>query len=287
MSAQGPKSAIETLPPLRDVIRDHNLKAQKSLGQNFLLDGNITDKIVRNAGDLKNVTAFEIGPGPGGLTRSLLKSDVKKVIAIEFDERAIHALQDLKTASENRLDIIHGDALGTDLIRLSDAPRAIVANLPYNIATPLLVGWLKQIYENRDAFKSMTLMFQKEVGDRIIAKPNTKAYGRLAVLCQWLCHCEIVYDLPPSAFTPPPKVNSAVVHFTPKLTYSSNQTHPTHLVTFEDVETLTAAAFGQRRKMIRQSLKHYKDKFEKLGLDETLRAENLSVEDFIKLASDD
>lgn len=278
-------NTLENLPPLKQVIAQHNLQAQKSLGQNFLLDQNITDKIVRSAGTLTNHTVFEIGPGPGGLTRSLLKSDAKHVIAVEFDERAIKALQDLKTAAQDRLDLMHGDAMKTDLTSLSDAPRAIVANLPYNIATPLLVGWLAQIRADKEnSFSSMTLMFQKEVAQRIVARPSTKAYGRLAVLCQWLCDVQIVYDLPPSAFTPPPKVNSAVVHFRPKDLSLSDPDDPTSPPDFKAVETITAAAFGQRRKMIRSSLKDYADKIEALGIDPTLRAENLSLQDFIKLA---
>lgn len=268
--------ALENLPPLREVINQHDLRAHKSLGQNFLLDQNITDKIIREAGNLSGHTVFEIGPGPGGLTRSLLKTDVKKVIAIEFDERAVKALQDLKEASDNRLEIMQADALKTNLLDLTQGPRAIVANLPYNIATPLLTGWLEQIRNVQDAYSSMTLMFQKEVGDRITAQSNTKSYGRLAVLCQWLCHVQSVYELPPSAFTPPPKVKSSVVHFVPK---SLNDAPA-----FKDVENLTADAFGQRRKMIRSSLKNYSKQIEALGIDPTKRAENLTIEDFINIA---
>lgn len=268
---------IDSLPPLRDVIAEHELQARKALGQNFLLDLNVTDKIVRAAGDLSGVTVFEIGPGPGGLTRSLLKSETKKVIAVEFDARAIEALQSLKAAAGGRLDIIHGDAMNTDLTALVGGPRAIVANLPYNIATPLLISWLRQIYQS-GAFESMTLMFQKEVAERIAARPGDKNFGRLAVLAGWLCNVKKAYDLPPSAFTPPPKVSSSVVHLTPK---EREQDGPS----FEAVEKVTEAAFGQRRKMIRSSLKAYLPVIESLGIDKTLRAENLSIEDFLRIAA--
>ena len=274
---------IEQLPPLRDVIAQHGLSAQKSLGQNFLLDMNITDKIVREAmvrdsNGWDGVHAFEIGPGPGGLTRSLLKSPVDKVSAIELDQRAITALDDLVTQSQKDLRVIEQDAMRTDLTLLGDAPRIIVANLPYNIATPLLVGWLKLIREDTSSYQSMTLMFQKEVADRITAPPNTKSYGRLAVISQWLCQVTKIYDLPPSAFTPPPKVMSAVVHFTPR-TLAPNSPD------FGSVERVTAAAFNQRRKMIRSSLKEYADAINSLGINPQKRAENLSVQDYINIAS--
>lgn len=277
------KQAIEDLPPLRDVIAAHQLSAQKSLGQNFLLDMNITDKIVREAqqrdGDTwQDVHAFEIGPGPGGLTRSLLKSDVKKLTAIEFDRRAVEALEDLKNVAGDDFQIIRNDALKIDLTKLGDKPRIIVANLPYNIATPLLISWLKQIRRNPDDFQSMSLMFQKEVADRILAKPNTKAYGRLSVITQWLCNIDLLYNLPPSAFTPPPKVNSAVVHFVPKVLDKDGPE-------FNVVERITAAAFNQRRKMIRSSLKDYMGAIESLNIDLQKRAENLSVEEFLAIAS--
>ncbi len=272
-------SALEKLPPLREVIAAHNLRAEKKLGQNFLLDSNVTDKIVRQAGELNQATVFEIGPGPGGLTRSLLKAGARKVIALEFDPRAVNALQDLKIAANGRLDVIETDALEANLLDLApQGPRAIVANLPYNIATSLLIGWLRQIREDKETFSSMTLMFQKEVGDRIIAKSGSKTYGRLSILCQWLCHIRKAYDLPPSAFIPSPKVRSSVIHFTPK-------TLEEFAPRLEDLERVTAAAFGQRRKMIRSSLKDYAYKIEALDLDPTARAENLSVDAFLKLAS--
>ncbi len=282
MSLDSRRTIIEDLPALRDVIAKHDLSAQKSLGQNFLLDLNITDKIVREAvirdgGDWSGVHAFEIGPGPGGLTRALLKSEVKKVTAVEFDSRAISALSGLVDAARGDLNIIQGDALKIDILPLGNEPRVIVANLPYNIATPLLIGWLKQIREDQKSYRSMSLMFQKEVADRIVARPNEKAYGRLAIISQWLCDVVIMYDLPPFAFTPPPKVNSAVVYFAPKALTGVQPSFPV-------VERITAMAFNQRRKMIRSSLKEYLPYIEKLGIDPTLRAENLSVNDYVGLA---
>ncbi len=269
-------SRLDNLPPLRDIIETHGLRAQKKLGQNFLLDQNITDKIARLAGDLKDKHVFEIGPGPGGLTRSLLRTDAAKVTAIEFDLRAVAALQGLQEAAEGRLEVIAGDALRLDLCSLAPAPRAVVANLPYNIATPLLVSWLRQIRADQGAYDSMTLMFQKEVGERIVAQPGSKTFGRLGILCQWLCDVSIVYELPPSAFTPPPKVSSCVVHFRPK-------TIGADAPDFRAVEKVTAAAFGQRRKMIRTSLKDYAGRFEALGINPEARAENLSVQNFIDI----
>ncbi len=272
-------SEIDDLPPLRDIIAAHDLRARKALGQNFLLDLNLTDKIARGAGPLGGLTVFEIGPGPGGLTRSLLNAGAEKVIAIEFDPRAVAALQSLRAAAGGRLEIIHGDALQVDLVTLApDAKRAIVANLPYNIATPLLTGWLQVLRENPDAFAHMTLMFQKEVAERITAEPGGKTYGRLSIIAQWLCAPHAVFDLPPSAFTPPPKVTSTVVHFRPRPPAPD-------WPAFASVEKLTAAAFGQRRKMIRSSLKNHAARLERLGIDQTLRAENLTVSEFIALAS--
>lgn len=269
---------MDDLPPLRAVIAAHNLRAEKKLGQNFLLDGNITDKIARAAGDLSGVAVIEIGPGPGGLTRSLLKTDAQSVAAIEFDPRAVAALQDLSDAADGRLQIVPGDALAIDLLTLVPSPpRAIVANLPYNIATPLLIGWLAQIHADPDAYRSMTLMFQREVADRIVAPPGSKAYGRLSILSQWLCEASRAFDIPASAFVPPPKVTSTVVHFKPR---PRDPDDPP----FATMEALTAAAFGQRRKMLRASLKAYGSLVEDAGLDPTLRAEQLAVGDFVKLA---
>ncbi|MAE50689.1 MAG: 16S rRNA (adenine(1518)-N(6)/adenine(1519)-N(6))-dimethyltransferase [Micavibrio sp.] len=270
---------LDRLPPLREVISAHNLRAEKSLGQNFLLDGNITDKIVSfiDANMTPNMTVFEIGPGPGGLTRSLLRSKAKQIIALEYDARAIAALQDLQAQSGGRLRVLHQDALEGDITELAPGPRGIVANLPYNIASPLLIGWLRIIAGNKDDINVMGLMFQKEVADRITAKPGTKAYGRLSVITQWLCAVQKVYDLPPSAFTPPPKVSSSIVRFVPK-SLSGDQP------SFASVERITAMAFNQRRKMIRASLKPFITAIESLGLDPMARAENLEVADFIALA---
>ncbi len=275
-------NAVNALPPLRDVIAKHSLSAQKSLGQNFLLDMNITDKIVREAilrdnNNWSDVNVFEIGSGPGGLTRSLLRSSAKTVKAIELDKRAVLALHDLVTAANGDLEILPLDAMKVDLTSLCSAPRVIVANLPYNIATPLLINWLKQIRDNNKSYKSMTLMFQKEVADRICAKPNSRTYGRLAIISQWLCNVTKIYDLPPSAFTPPPKVMSAVVHFSPKIL-------PDNAPKFSTVESVTAAAFNQRRKMIRSSLKNYMPAIESLNIDPQKRAENLYINEYIDIA---
>ncbi|OFW94347.1 MAG: 16S rRNA (adenine(1518)-N(6)/adenine(1519)-N(6))-dimethyltransferase, partial [Alphaproteobacteria bacterium RIFCSPHIGHO2_12_FULL_45_9] len=228
------------LPPLRDVIREHNLRAEKSLGQNFLLDQNITDKIVRLSGKFDDLTAIEIGPGPGGLTRSLLASPASKVIAIEFDERAVAAVTDLKSVYGDKLEIIHGDAMKTDITSISNAPRAIVANLPYNISVVLLVKWLELIRADRNVVNFMALMFQKEVADRILASEGSKTYGRISVMAQWLCTTKKLFDLPPSAFTPPPKVKSSVVQFIPRV---MDEDAPS----FDTMEKILAAAFNQRR----------------------------------------
>ncbi len=266
------------LPPLREVIRRHNLRAEKALGQNFLLDQNLTDKIVRLSGDFSGMTVFEIGPGPGGLTRSLLGSEAAKIIAIEYDTRAIEALQDLVAFGDGRLDVRHGDALEVDLTASAEVPRAIVANLPYNISTVLLVRWLRQIREQGNAFSSMTLMFQKEVADRILATPEHKAYGRLSALSQWLCDVKRLFDLPPEAFTPPPKIQSTVLKFTPRAL-------PSKSPSFDTMEKIIGIAFQQRRKMIRSSLKEYMPQIEAAGIDPTLRAEALTVEDYLKLSA--
>lgn len=269
---------LENLPPLRDVIEAHDLRAEKKLGQNFLLDQNVTDKIVRACGDISAHTVFEIGPGPGGLTRSLLRAGASRVIAIEFDPRAVAALQDLVSVSDGRLKVVHGDAMGTDLLALApEGPRAIVANLPYNIATPLFLGWLKDLYSDYKAYDFMVLMFQKEVAERMSAEPGNSAYGRLAVITQWLCECSKVMDLSPAAFTPPPKVTSRVVKCVPKIQDDS-------LPNFENMESLTQAAFGQRRKMLRSSMKGYLSVLDALAIDPTLRAENLDVETFVRMA---
>lgn len=270
--------ALADLPPLRDVIAQHDLRADKSLGQNFLMDSNITDKIARAAGDLRNATVFEIGPGPGGLTRSLLRAGADNVVALEFDPRAVGALQDLQDRAEGRLRIVQADALKSDLLALAPAgERIVVANLPYNIATPLLLGWLRQIRRDPSAFRSLTLMFQREVADRITAPKGSKTFGRLAVVSQWLCHVKKQFDLPPSVFVPPPKITSSVVHFTPRVLDAAAPG-------FDAVEKITAAAFGQRRKMLRSSLKAHAAAMTAAGIDDSLRAEQLDIADFIRIA---
>lgn len=274
--------AIEDLPPLRSIIADHGLSAQKSLGQNFLLDQNITDKIARLALSdhvkPETLNVFEIGPGPGGLTRSLLKWPIQSLTAIEFDPRAIEALQSLKDASSGRLTLIHGDAMAQDYKGLIDTPRAIIANLPYNIATPLILSWLKDLHDDHSAYDLMAVMVQREVADRMMAKAGSKTYGRLSVITQFICNTQILYNLPPSAFTPPPKVDSAVIKLTPKRQNLKDQP------SFKALETITAAAFGQRRKMIRSSLKAYLPVLEDLGIDPTLRADAIDVETYIEIA---
>lgn len=271
---------VNQLPPLRVVIDEHDLRAKKSLGQNFLLDQNVTDRIVKSAGDITEGTTVEIGPGPGGLTRSILRAGAKSVIALEFDPRAVKALQSLVTASEGHLEVLQADALKTDLLTLTvKRPLRIIANLPYNIATPLLIGWLKQIYENPNDFESMTLMFQKEVGDRILADHGSKIYGRLSIISQWICNVNRAYNLPPNAFVPPPKVHSSVIHFRPKHIQGVDKPN------IKLIEKLTEKAFSQRRKMIRSSLKDYIGAVEKSGIATTLRAEQLTLDDFISIAN--
>ncbi len=280
---------IAALPPLRDTINAHGLQADKNLGQNFLLDQNITDKIARHAGlacggserdsykNLLDKNIVEIGPGPGGLTRSLLKTPLRSLTAVEFDPRAIAALENLKNAVSGRLNIIEADAMKIDVTSLCPAPRLVVANLPYNIATPLLIGWLKQIRDDHYNYEALILMFQKEVAQRITAKENTKAYGRLSVMAQWLCNTKKLFDLSPAAFTPPPKVTSSIVQFIPNpLDDNAPQ--------FETMERITAAAFGQRRKMVRSSLKDYIQYFEACGIEDNSRAENLTVKHYSDLA---
>ncbi|PZQ47660.1 MAG: 16S rRNA (adenine(1518)-N(6)/adenine(1519)-N(6))-dimethyltransferase [Micavibrio aeruginosavorus] len=273
---------ISALPPLREIIRDHGLREEKSLGQNFLLDLNLTGKIARAAGELDGVTVFEIGPGPGGLTRAILSAGPKKLIAIEYDPRAIAALQSLKNAAGGRLEIVQQDALHANLPVLAaehggSEPYAVIANLPYNIATPLLTGWLEDIYNHPDRYSELVLMFQKEVAQRIVGKAGSKTYGRLSILSQFVCDTKLMFDVPAAAFTPPPKVTSSIVRLVPK---KPEKDRPA----FQTIEKLTAAAFGQRRKMIRGSLKEYLPHIESCGLRPEARAEELSVEDFIKLA---
>lgn len=270
---------FDALPPLREVIAIHDLRAEKKLGQNFLLDLNVTDKIVRAAGPLDDITVFEVGPGPGGLTRSLLKAGAKKVIALEIDPRAVQVLQDLEKLAAPRLSVIESDAMGADLLALApQGPRMIIANLPYNVATPLLIGWLKLIRHYPGALSGgMILMFQREVAQRLTADPNQKCYGRLSVMAQWLCNVDKLFDLPPAAFTPPPKVTSSVIRFAPRVM-------PEDAPSFESVEMITGAAFGQRRKMLRSSLRLFRESLTRTGIDDTRRAETLTVDEFIALA---
>jgi 16S rRNA (adenine1518-N6/adenine1519-N6)-dimethyltransferase len=271
--------AEDGLPPLRQVIEEHGLAAKKSLGQNFLFDLNLTRRIARAAGALENATVVEIGPGPGGLTRALLFEGAKKVIAVERDARAIPALKQIAAHYPDRLQIVEADALEVDWASLVSGPTQIVANLPYNIGTPLLLGWLTQ--EHWPPFyQSLTLMFQKEVAQRIAASPGTSQYGRLSVISQWRCHCKKLFDVNRSAFTPPPKITSSIVQLVPKT--------PAINCKVNALECVTASAFGQRRKMLRSSLgtvfEHPEDALEKVSITPTKRAEELSVEDFARLA---
>jgi len=264
-----------TLPPLRAVIAQHGLNARHSLGQHFLLDANLTARIAREAGDLTGRHVIEIGPGPGGLTRALLASDAADVTVVEVDPRAVGAMRDLVAQYGDRLRVIEGDALRIDAARLTPAPRQIIANLPYNVASPLLVGWLR----DAAAFERMTLMFQQEVAERITAHPGTAAFGRLSVLAQWLCDAAIVMRIPPAAFVPPPKVWSAVVSLTPHADQPS-------AALFAAMERLTAAAFGQRRKMLRGSLRSLGGEalLAEAGIAADRRAETLTITEFNRLA---
>jgi 16S rRNA (adenine1518-N6/adenine1519-N6)-dimethyltransferase len=273
-AAPGP--ADGALPPLREVIRRHGLLARKALGQHFLLDLNLTRRIARAAGDLAGASAIEIGPGPGGLTRALLEGPAARVVAIERDPRAVAALAELTAAYPGRLAAVEADALAIDPATLCPPPRHIVANLPYNIATPLLVGWLRRA---RD-YASLTLMFQKEVALRLVARPRDRDYGRLSVLTQWACRAKLLFDIPASAFTPPPKVTSSVVRLVPR--------EAPDAVAAEALERVTQAAFGQRRKMLRQSLKSLgvdpAALLEAAGIAGDERAEALDVAQFCALA---
>lgn len=262
------------MTPLREVIARHGLAARHSLGQHFLLDGNLTDRIVREAGDLTGRHVIEVGPGPGGLTRSLLGSSAEDIVAVELDRRAVAAITELAEAAGGRLRVIEADALALDLASLSPPPRQVVANLPYNVASPLLVRWLRQAA----SFERLTLMFQQEVAERICAEPGTSAYGRLSVLTQWCCEARIVMRIPPTAFTPPPKVWSAVVSLTPL----ADQPAPS---LFSQMEALTAAAFGQRRKMLRGSLRALGGELllARAEIAPDRRAETLTIAEFDRL----
>jgi 16S rRNA (adenine1518-N6/adenine1519-N6)-dimethyltransferase len=271
MSADG-------LPPLREIIHRHGLAAKKALGQNFLLDLNLTGKIARTAAPLEGHTVIEVGPGPGGLTRALLLHGAKKVIAIERDERCLEALAEIAAHYPGRLEVVPGDALATDFAALAGSvPTRIVANLPYNIGTELLVRWLTPPAWP-PFWSSMTLMFQREVAERIVAAPDSEAYGRLGVLAGWRTDARIAFDVPAQAFVPPPKVTSSVVHFLPR---------PAPLeADVSKLARVTEAAFGQRRKMLRQSLKRIGGEalLATTGIDGTRRAETLTVAEFTALA---
>ncbi len=268
------------LPPLRDVITRHDLRARHSLGQNFLLDLNLTDRIARAAGDIRDVTVIEIGPGPGGLTRSLLAAHAARVIAVEQDRRCIAALSEIAVRYPDRLTVVEGDALKVDLSPYTTGRTKVVANLPYNIATRLLTGWLA-VASWPPWYQSLTLMFQHEVANRIVARPGTPPYGRLSVLCGWRTEARMVFDISPRAFVPAPKVTSSLVHLTPRA--EPLECDPRAL------ERVTGAAFGQRRKMLRQSLRS-------LGLDVarllseadlsgTARAQDIDVAGFVRLTN--
>ncbi|MER9655961.1 16S rRNA (adenine(1518)-N(6)/adenine(1519)-N(6))-dimethyltransferase RsmA [Mesorhizobium sp. M0152] len=276
--------SIDGLPPLRDVIERHELQAKKSLGQNFLFDLNLTGKIARAAGDLTNATVIEVGPGPGGLTRALLFNGARRVVAIERDERCLAALAEVSAHYPGRLEVVPGDALKTDFAALAataagnGGPVRIVANLPYNIGTELLVRWLT-VADWPPFYASMTLMFQREVAQRIVAAPGSDAYGRLGVLAGWRTQARIAFDVPPQAFTPPPKVTSSVVQLEPRATPLATDV--------KKLGRVTEAAFGQRRKMLRQSVKSLGGEalLERAGIDPTRRAETLSVEEFVRLTN--
>ena len=269
--------AAPTLPPLREVIARYGLRARKTLGQNFLLDPGLCRRIARGAGDLAETTVIEIGPGPGGLTRALLGEGARAVVAIERDRRCVEALGELVAAYPDRLRVIAGDALDVDPAPLSSAPRAIVANLPYNIATPLLFKWLADV----GAYSRFTLMFQKEVAQRICAAPGGRDYGRLSIAAQWLCEARRLFDVPPRAFVPPPKVTSTLVRLTPR-------PRPLAPADADTLRRVVAAAFGQRRKMLRASLKSLGADTERLlataNVAPTARAEEIGVEGFCAIA---
>lgn len=275
-------TAQDGLPPLREVVERHGLMAQKALGQNFLFDLNLTGRIARAAGPLEGQTVVEIGPGPGGLTRALLANGAGRVIAIERDRRCMPALAEIAAHYPGQLDVVDGDALAVDLSNLIGSnPARIVANLPYNIGTPLLVGWLSA-EPWPPWWRSLTLMFQREVAERIVATPEQRAaYGRLAVLANWRCETKILFDVPKTAFVPQPKITSSIVQLVPR-----QKPEPCDR---RLLERLTLAAFGQRRKMLRQSLKAVLPDpaamIEAAGLSPTMRAEEIPVSGFVALAN--
>lgn len=268
--------AISSLPSLGETIRIYQLHARKSLGQHFLLDPLINQQIIALAGNLDGRNVVEVGPGPGGLTRALLESPAQQIIGVEVDQRALLILKELQNYYPDRFTIVEHDASKLDLTTLCSTPRQIIANLPYNIGTHLFLGWLRQI----QAWERLTLMFQLEVAERICAQPNTEFYGRLSVIAQWVANCSIVKRIPPGAFSPPPKVYSAVISVIP------HQQQPSAIM-FKAMEKVTAAAFGQRRKMLRSALKNIggRNLLDQANIDGERRAETLTIAEFDQLAS--
>jgi len=271
---------MDNLPPLKDIISKYEIHAKKSLGQNFLLDLNLTSKIARYAGNLKHSDVLEIGPGPGGLTRSLLNEGARRVVSIEKDNRCIAALEEIQSLFPGRLRLLQGDALSMNVTQYLTDPIKIIANLPYNIGTELLVRWLNS--QNWPSFwQSMTLMFQKEVANRIVARPGSKAYGRLSVMSQWRCNTKIAFNIPATAFTPPPKVESAVVHF-------EALHEPRFPAEVDRLEFVVSKAFNQRRKMLRGALKGHFINVEEglfsIGVLPTKRAENITVQEYCAMS---
>ena len=271
---------MDNLPPLKDIISKYEIHAKKSLGQNFLLDLNLTSKIARYAGNLKQSDVLEIGPGPGGLTRSLLNEGARQVVSIEKDNRCIAALEEIQSLFPGRLRLLQGDALSMNVTQYLTDPIKIIANLPYNIGTELLVRWLNS--KNWPSFwQSMTLMFQKEVANRIVARPGSKAYGRLSVMSQWRCNTKIAFNIPATAFTPPPKVESAIVHF-------EALNEPKFPAEVDKLEFVVSKAFNQRRKMLRGALKGHFINVEEglfsIGVLPTKRAENITVQEYCAMS---
>ncbi len=274
-------SELYSLPPIQELMAVHNIVPTKALGQHFLLDQNITDKIVRYAAIPANSTVFEIGPGPGGLTRSLLASEAEQIHAIEKDDRCMGLLQAMQDAAGARLSVHHKDALEVSLPAMAAAPRCVVANLPYNVGTALILNWLDDVHVDPSAYHSLTLMVQQEVAERMAAQPYSKAYGKLSILAQWLCDVHIVMEVPPSVFVPPPKVMSAVVQLVPRQARLDMDKAA--------LERITHKAFQQRRKMLRGSLKGLHPNpeawLEQAGIDPTLRADQLDIAGYGKLAN--
>ena len=269
-----------TLPPLREVVAKHGLDARRALGQNFIFDLNLTSKIARAGGPYDGVSVLEVGPGPGGLTRGLVDAGATRIVAVERDARCLAALAEISEAFPGRLAAIEGDALEFDPIAAISGPIKIVANLPYNVATPLLIRWLHAIHDHPGRIVGMTLMFQKEVAARIVALPSTPAYGRLSVISQWLTEARVQFDIPPGAFVPAPKVNSTVVGFWPR-------PKPAGEAELRVLERVVATAFNQRRKMLRSALRPLGDAaalLAKADIDPTRRAETLSIGEFCALA---